>query len=403
MLNRDFVQTMRRRFPRWITCLALSALLGGHEARAQETNPSPVVVPQTNAAFSIVHPWQRAAWQERLTLGPGDVLNLGLFGQPEMSAQDITIGPDGRVSFLEAQDILVTGLTIDELRARMDEELGKYHRAPHTLITPIAFRSKKYYMLGKVMVKGAFVLDRPLTVLEAIARAKGFENGLVNRSVVDLADFSHSFLARDGKRLPLNFEKLFESGDLSQNIPIEPGDYIYIAAAKAPEVYVVGEIRLPGPVAYSAGQTVITAIAARGGFTQRAFHSRVMVVRGSLNHPESIVVDAAAIVAGKSTDFRLQPRDIIYVSPRPFVRVEELADLATTAFIQGLITAWVDTKVGQAVCQPNEKIIEPERHGWGAAYLALRDWLPACAAAPFAAAGQYGHWHRRLLLGHKPD
>jgi polysaccharide export outer membrane protein len=163
--------------------------------------------------------------------------------------------------------------------------------------------------------------------------------------VVDLADFSRSFLARNGKRLPLNFEKLFQSGDLSQNFPIEPGDYIYIAAANAPEVYVVGEVRLPGPVAYSPDQTIIGALAARGGFTQRAYHSRVMVMRGSLNHPEAFAIDTAAIVTGKSKDFRLQPRDIIYVSPRPFARVEELADLATTAFIQGLITAWVDVKV----------------------------------------------------------
>jgi protein involved in polysaccharide export with SLBB domain/capsular polysaccharide biosynthesis protein len=345
VLNRDFVRTLKRRFPRWITCAALLALLGRQEAEAQAANPAPSAAPQTNGSFSIVHPWQRAAWQERLTLGPGDVLNFGLFGQPELALQDVAIGPDGRISFLEAQDIMASGLTIDELRARMDEELGKYHRAPHTLVTPVAFHSKKYYMLGKVMLKGAFVLDRPLTVLEAIARARGFENGLVDRSVVDLADFSRSFIARNGKRMPLNFEKLFESGDLSQNLPIEPGDYIYIAAANAPEVYVVGEVRLPGPMAYTPSQTIIGAIAARGGFTQRAYHSRVLVVRGSLNQPETYAVDVAAIVAGNAKDFRLQAKDIIYVSPRPFVRVEELADLATTAFIQGLITAWVDTKV----------------------------------------------------------
>jgi protein involved in polysaccharide export with SLBB domain len=268
-----------------------------------------------------------------------------LFGQPELAVLDVAVGPDGRVSFLEAQDILATGLTIDELRARMDEELGKYHRAPHTLVTPVAFRSKRYYMLGQVMAKGAYVLDRPLTVLEAIARARGFESGLVNRSVVDVTDFSRSFVARNGKRIPLNFEKLFQSGDLSQNLPVEPGDYIYIAAANAPEVYVVGEVRLPGPVAYGPNQTIISAITARGGFTQRAWHSRVLVVRGSLNKPDCFAVDTAAIVSGQRHDFKLQPRDIIFVSHRPFARVEELADLATTAFIQGLITAWVDVKV----------------------------------------------------------
>jgi protein involved in polysaccharide export with SLBB domain len=314
-------------------------------SQANPSNAPPVATPQTNLAFSIVHPWQRAAWQEHLTLGPGDVLNFGLFGQPELAVQEIMVGPDGRVSFLEAEDILATGLTVDELRARLDTELGKYHRAPHTLITPVAFRSKKYYMLGKVMVKGAYVLDRPLTVLEAIARAKGFENGLVDRTVVDLADFSRSFVARNGKRLPLDFEKLFQSGDLSQNLPVEPGDYIYIAAAKAEEVYVIGEVRLPGPVPYTPSQTFMAAITARGGFTDRAYRSRVLLVRGSLNEPEAIPVDTTALVSANGTDFRLRPKDIIYVSARPFIRVEELSDLAATAFIQGLISAWVDAKV----------------------------------------------------------
>ena len=250
--------------------------MGLGSAQAQETG-SATVAAQTNLSFAIVNPSQRAAWQEHLTLGPGDVLNFGLFGQPELAAADITIGPDGRVSYLEAQDVLANGLTIDELRARLDQELGKYRRAPHTMITPAAFRSKKYFMLGKIMVKGVYTLDRPLTVLEAIARARGFENGLVDRSVVDLADFSRSFIARNGKRIPLNFERLFQDGDLSQNIPIEPGDYVYIAPINVQEVYVVGEVRLPGPVTFGGGETVVSAITSRGGFTERAYRGRCLL------------------------------------------------------------------------------------------------------------------------------
>src|SRR5258708_32515349 len=135
------------------------------------------VAPQTNAFFSIVNPAQRAAWQQHLTLGPGDVLTFALYGQPELTRAEVAIAPDGRVSFLEAQDVLATGLSIDELRAKLDDELVKYRRAPHTILTPIAFKSKKYFMLGKVMTKGMYTLDRPMTVLEAIARAHGLENG----------------------------------------------------------------------------------------------------------------------------------------------------------------------------------------------------------------------------------
>jgi protein involved in polysaccharide export with SLBB domain len=352
VLNRCLGQSIKSRFPRWVECAALYLLFASFSLCAQNTEvaaaappPAPAVVPlpapveaQPAPSFSIVSPTQRAAWQQRLTLGPGDVLNLGLYGQPELTRTDVAIAPDGMVNYLDATNVLATGLTIDELRAKLDEQLGLYRRAPRTLITPVAFHSKKYYVLGKVMTKGVYTLDRPITVLEAIARAHGLENGLVNRNVIDLADFQRSFLMRGGKRYSLDFEKLFQQGDLSQNIAIEPGDYLYFPGETVHEVYVVGEVRLPGTVTYSPDLTIMAALSARGGYTDRAYKARVLVVRGSLNNPEAIAVDTHAILDGKALNFKLRPKDIIYVNSRPFIRVEELADLAATAFIQSIIT-----------------------------------------------------------------
>ncbi|PWU09510.1 MAG: hypothetical protein C5B50_27415, partial [Verrucomicrobia bacterium] len=215
--------------------------------------------------FSVVDPAQRAEWQKHLTLGPGDVLTIGLFGEVDSLRADMAIAPDGRINYLEATNIVATGLSIDELRTELDKALSNWRRNPRTMITPVAFHSKRYYMLGAVMAKGVYTLDRPLTVLEAVARAKGMENGLIDRNVVDLADYSHSFLARGGKRYSLNFDKLFGQGDLAQNLPIEPGDYIYFATGNVQEVYVVGEVRLPGSVPFVPNMTIIQAITARGG------------------------------------------------------------------------------------------------------------------------------------------
>jgi protein involved in polysaccharide export with SLBB domain/capsular polysaccharide biosynthesis protein len=365
VLNREPATSIKKRFPRWLGCLAVLGALGFGHARAQNTDPAgpgentspapiaapslPLAEPNTNFSFSIVNSSQRATWQQRLTLGPSDVLSFGLYGQPEMARPDVAIGPDGRVSYLEAQDVLATGLTIDELRTKLNEEIGKFRRAPRTIITPVAFRSKKYYMLGKVMVKGVYTLDRPLTVLEAIARAHGLENGLIDRNIVDLADLQRSFLMRGGKRYPLNFEKLFLEGDLVQNIAIEPGDYLYFPSTNVRDVYVVGEVRLPGPVTFTPGLTVIAAISARAGYTDRAFKMRVLVIRGSLNHPMAYVVDTGAILGARTPDFKLEPKDIIFVNSRPFILVEELTDLAITAFLQSLVTSWVGVSVVKPV------------------------------------------------------
>jgi protein involved in polysaccharide export with SLBB domain len=249
------------------------------------------------------------------------------------------------VNYLEATNVMAADLTVDELRARMDEELGQYRRAPHTLIMPVAYHSKKYYMLGKVTTKGVYTLDRPLTVLEALARAHGLESALIDRNLVSLTDFQRSFLARGGRRFPLDFERLFGQGDLSQNIAIEPGDYIYFAPGDVSQVYVVGEIRLPGPVTFTPDMTIINAVAARGGFTERAYRARVVVVRGSLNNPDAIAVDTHAILDAREPNFKLRPRDIIYVNSRPFIKVEEALDLAATAFIQSAINSVVGVHV----------------------------------------------------------
>ena len=74
-----------------------------------------------------------------------------------------------------------------------------------------------------------------------------------------------------------------------------------------------------------------------GGFTPRAYKSRVLVVRGSLDHPETFVVNAAAILSGKAPDFKLLPRDIVYVSRNPWVVAGEIVDMAAKAFVQSAL------------------------------------------------------------------
>lgn len=297
-------------------------------------------------------PAKRAQWQERLTLGPGDVLNFSLLDAPELSRPEVVIGPDGRVTYLQAQDIIATGLTIDELRTKFDKELEKYYRSAHTIITPVAYRSKKYFVLGAVVGKGVFPLDRPTTVIEAIARAGGLETGLFERNTVELADLQRSFLVRHGQRMTVDFERLFQRGDLSQNVPLEPDDYLYFASANANEIYVVGEVMLPGVLAFAPKATVVSAIASRGGFSDKAFKSRVLVVRGSLDHPETFVVDTTAVLSARGTDFKLQSKDIVYVSSNPWATAADVLDAAARAFIQGFIVQATTLHVGPLITHP---------------------------------------------------
>lgn len=304
---------------------------------------------QPKPVFSASARRQRAKWQEKLTLGPGDVIDIHFYGNSALSRTNVLIGPDGRITYLQANSLNASGLTIEELRQKIDETLSDFYTSPRTMVIPVAFNSKKYFMLGKVNSKGAFPLDRPLTLLEAVARAKGLETGLYQRTTVEMADLGRSFIVRGNEKLPVDFERLFLEGDLSQNVAIEPNDYVFFASTGANDIYVLGEVMNPGPLGFVSEATVMTAIADRGGYSEKAFKKRVLVIRGSLSEPETFVVDSGGTLDARLRDFRLQPRDIVYVSRRPWVKAEELLDEAASSFIQGAVTTWAGVNVGPII------------------------------------------------------
>ncbi len=356
------------RLARWFQRMTTMFLLLGTLSfvRADELEPSVQLAQATpnpelrpavatgseKMAFSASARRKRAAWQERLTFGPGDAMDIHVFGKPTLSRTNVVVAPDGRISFLQANNIPVSGMTVEELRAKLDSELARYYTeaaAPRTIVVPVAFASKKYFMLGKINGKGAYVMDRPITLVEAVARAKGIETGLYQRTTVEVADLGHSFLVRNGEKLSLDFEKLFQEGDLSQNVLLEPNDYIYFASTSVNEIYVLGEVMSPGPIGFVPNATVLTAITDRGGYSDRAFKKRVLVVRGSLRQPETFVIDTGGVLDARYKDFKLQPRDIVYVGHRPWVYAEDLLDEAASSFIQGAVTTWSGVNIGPII------------------------------------------------------
>ena len=289
------------------------------------------------------------SWCDHYTVGPGDTFDFNLYGHPELSRAKLVVGPDGNITYLQATNIRAAGLTIDELRARLESILAASYKLPRVVIVPVELRSKKYFMVGKVVENGEYIMDRPTTLVEALARAHGLETGLVESRNTDLADLSRSFLVRHGRRLHVDFEALFLNGDLSQNVQIEPDDYIYVALARAADINVFGQVVRPGVQAYSQHLGVAQAITARGGYTPLAWREKVLIVRGALSHPQAIVINTNDLLRGKAADVELQPNDILYVSSRPWKFAEDLVDVAITAFFQGAVTSYVGRNVPEII------------------------------------------------------
>lgn len=280
------------------------------------------------------------SWRHSYTLGPGDILHFAFYGRPELDRNDVFVQPDGSISYLQASNVRAAGLTVDELRDEINRILADYYRNPAVMVFPWELNSKRYFLLGKVIDNGAYPMDHPITILEAVAKARGIETGLFEENTVELADLPRSFLMRGNRRMPVDFEALFFEGDLTQNIELEPNDFLYFPSANTNEIYVLGEVNLPGVLGFTPRSTVISSITQRGGFSERGFKDRVLVIRGSLSNPETFVIDARAVLRGLEPDFPLEPKDIVYVGIKPWNYAEELTEEAIDFFLRSMTASW---------------------------------------------------------------
>jgi len=293
-----------------------------------------------------------ASWTEHYTLGPGDVLDFSLFGRPDLARVNLFIEPDGNISYLQATGIHAEGLTVDQLRDKLNDALSVYFKNPRVMIAPKELHSKKYFILGKVESAGAYSMDHPVTLVEAVAQAKGVELGLVEDKTVELCDYAHSFLLRKGRHMPVDFQRLFVNGDTSQNIVLEPDDYIYMASAISNNIFILGDVRAPGSQGFNPNLSVTGAIALRGGFTDSAFRDRVLVLRGSIENPQRFVININRTLRGQQGDFHLEPKDVIYVADRPWKFAEEIGDTAISAFTTAATTTWTSYSLPALLSRP---------------------------------------------------
>jgi polysaccharide export outer membrane protein len=273
------------------------------------------------------------------TLGPGDRLEIEIIGDPTSRTATI-VGPDGKIYFSLLPGIDVWGATLSQAKALLENELAKYVREkPQVGIVLRGIESKRVWVLGRVQAPGVYAMATPLTLLEALSMAGGtmslanYQDQEAAGISEELADLNHSFVIRQGKLLPVDFSRLLRNADMTQNIYLQPDDFVYLPAARAKEIYVIGAVAQPRAVVWSEGMTVVGAVASAYGTIKGAYMHHVAVVRGSLTQPEIAVVDYRGVLRGEALDIALQPHDIVYVPFSPYRYIDKYLELVLDTFV----------------------------------------------------------------------
>ena len=266
-------------------------------------------------------------------LGAGDSVEIQLLGIPDVSGPvNVLVCADGKIYYDLLSALDVWGLTLEELQVKLVMELKKYYYRPEVVVALKHSVSQRIWMLGRFLKPGSYPITEPTTVLDSIGMAQGFLSGLIGGASRELVDLSHSFVLRDGNVLPVDFEKLISNGDFRYNVYLKPNDVVYVPSSLSEEVYVFGGSRA-GKYAYTSRSTLVSVLTdSRVSSSSDLKH--VAILRGSLSSPSICVVDYTAILAGRARDFKLQPRDIVYVPNAPYRTLERYANMIVATFVR---------------------------------------------------------------------
>lgn len=155
-------------------------------------------------------------------IGPSDVLRVFIWKEAELT-QDLTVMPDGRITFPLIGEIEAEGRTVTELKKTIEEKLKKYVTAPEVTVIVMASNSRHIFTIGRVTRPGPYPLGAGMTVLQALSIAGGLADWAEERNIKIVR-------RENGKeiQLPFNYKEFISGKNVEQNILLRPSDTIVV-------------------------------------------------------------------------------------------------------------------------------------------------------------------------------
>lgn len=182
--------------------LALSFAPAG-PARGQEVAPTVVETPAVPG----------------YVIGPSDILQITVWKEPDLT-RDLTVRLDGMITVPLLGDVVAAGRTPTQLADSLAQGLRQYIEAPKVTVGVAQTNSARFYIVGLVSKSGEYFMSGRMTVLQALALAGGFRDFAKSDNIV--------IVRRDQTVVPVNYKRITDGRDLSQNVLLLPEDTIVV-------------------------------------------------------------------------------------------------------------------------------------------------------------------------------
>jgi len=161
--------------------------------------------------------------EERYVLHPGDVLDIQYRYTPEFN-QTITVQPDGYVSLEIGGDVKVAGRNLEQVRTLILSKAKTRLASPELTVVLKEFQKPYVVVSGEVAQPGKFELRETLTAIQAVLLAGGFKDSAKSSQIIVFRKLN----AETAEVKTLNFKSLKRTGDLENDLTLEPGDMILV-------------------------------------------------------------------------------------------------------------------------------------------------------------------------------
>jgi polysaccharide biosynthesis/export protein len=324
-------------------------------------------------------------------IGSGDLISVQVFDVPEIS-RELRVSQTGTIGLpLVPVRLHVSGLTEMQAERKIQEVLEANGLVSHPEVT-VTVKEKKnrpITIVGAVAHPMVYEADRQVRLIDVIAAAGGIAADAGDHVIITRPERDSSSdpsetpgagtdngapaltqdpapQAADSSTVPpapalpsdpsqntppalantitVSLNQILETGDMTNNIVILPGDVVTVPHAGI--VYVLGAVTKPGGYTVSNDRAQLTALkvlSLAGGLNRTAKSDHAVIVRkDGTGQQHEVEVDLKKVMKFQAEDVQLRPSDILYVptsvGKTTAIRVAELTlAISTSVLIYRLV------------------------------------------------------------------
>lgn len=249
-------------------------------------------------------------------LGPGDVLEVSVWGYPDLTRQ-ITVRPDGKISLPLVGSVTAAGLTVDRLGTVLTRSYAEYINNPRVTVIVKEFRKIRVSALGQIQRPGSYDLPPGARLLDLIAAAGG---------LTEVALLREARLLRPGApSATVDLERLL-AGDQEVNLSLRGGETLVVAEDFINIVSVLGEVVRPGRYRLKGEMRVIDALLLAGGLTEKAAISQARLIRAP-SETQPLNLERLLVRQEMDHNVALRPGDTLFVPEEINNKIYVLGDV----------------------------------------------------------------------------